>query len=172
MATLLGVSLVLLAQNSARADTESGGNGPGGDGSVGDGRLHLIPEVITNSGLSVSGSSDFPLRAGLFLPELSERAKALATSRASVEHAVRTVAFDARPNPLFSKSYAETRRALFASPAPQRPSLDSAEGTARGGDGMWLLLMSIAAAPAIGLAILLGRKNATRRMRRDAGSTH
>jgi hypothetical protein len=165
LAACLVVGLTSLAASAARADAGNG-TGPGGDGS-----LQLIPEIITNSGISAGGSNEFPVKAELFLPEMSERALALQNSAGRVTDAVGTVSFTPHLNPLFAQSYTDTQRSLFADYAPQRVSTADAYHPAQSND-LWYALMVAAALPLIALALFLGTKNASRRMKRHGRPAH
>src|SRR3954464_174731 len=98
-AVCLVVGFTSLAASAARADAGNG-NGPGGDGS-----LQLIPEGITNSGISAGGANEFPVKGELFLPEMTQRERTLQSSAGRVTDVLGTVSFTPHLNPLFAKSY-------------------------------------------------------------------
>lgn len=158
VALIAAAGLVLLPGTTARAAADNG-TGPGGDGT-----LQLIPEVITNSGISAGGSNDFPVKAQLFLPAMTERARQLQKSEETITGAVGRMSLSPHANPLFARAYSETRDGLFADYAPQTLPTAGAESDAQGTD-LWLLLMMAAAFPLTLLAVWLGWKNASRRNR-------
>lgn len=158
---ILAAGLVSLAATPARADADSG------TGSSGDGRLHLIPEVITNSGISAGGSSEFPIKAELFLPAMTQHAESLEQSRVAILHTTEGMSFDPPLDTSKTHVYEETRQELFTDYAPQAIITADAKSSAQSND-LWYTVMLLAAVPVAALAVFLGWKNATRRRRRHA----
>lgn len=163
-ALIAAAGVALLPGAVARADADAG-NGSGDDGS-----LHLIPEIITNAGVSAGGSNDFPVKAQLFLPAMSERAREREKSQEAITHAIAAIGFERATNPIFKQDYSKTRDGLFVDYMPQAIPTASTRSDAPS-DGLWLLLMSVAAIPMTFLAVFLGRKNASRRIGRHDRAT-
>jgi hypothetical protein len=163
-ALIAAVGLALLPVAVARAEADSG-NGSGDDGS-----LHLMPEIITNAGISAGGSNDFPVKAQLFLPAMSERAKEREKSQEAITRAIGAIGFERTTNPIFRQDYSGTRGGLFVDYAPQAIPIASTQSDSPR-DGLWFLLMVAAAIPLTFLAVFLGRKNASRRIGRHDRAT-
>ncbi|MGO4592435.1 hypothetical protein AB4Z18_01305 [Leifsonia sp. 2TAF2] len=164
MTLLLAVGLVSFASAAPRAEADTG------VGSGGDGSLQLIPDVITNSGVSAGGSNEFPVKAELFLPAMDQRAKNRETAAAAITAPIHTVSFTPHLNPLFARDNAEVRRHLFTDYTPQALPSTGVDSAARSSD-LWMTIMVVAALLIIVLAVLLGRKNAARRMSKHARAT-
>lgn len=165
LAVVLAAGLAVSGGAAARAEA---GNGTG---SGGDGSLHLIPEVITNAGIKAGGSSDFPVKARLFLPEMTQRAQELSASSAAVVHSTDALDFQPHPNPYFEQDFASVRKDLFAGYSPQPVSdIDGAGSSAA--DLVWYAVMLGALVPLTLLAVVLGRRTATRRLARNDRPAH
>jgi len=164
-AVALALSLAGFAAVTARADADTG------TGSGADGSLQLIPEVITNSGLTAGGSNDFPVKSELFLPTMDQRVKALEKSDATITQAVGSVSFEPHLNPLFEHDQSATRRSLFAEYTPQGLPSTKVEDATTTTDS-WLIVMLVGAVPLTILAVFVGRKTASRRVKRHGRSTH
>ena len=161
---VLTVGLLSLA-GASRAEADNGG-GPGSDGS-----LQLVPDVITNEGVSAGGSNDFRIRSELFLRVIDQRARDREASRAALTEAAGGVSFAGQLNPLFEQDHSEIRRGLFAEYRPQElPALTTS--TAARGNDFWFVVMAIAALPMTALAVLLGSKTASRRRRGHGRPAH
>ncbi|SEI11709.1 MULTISPECIES: hypothetical protein [unclassified Leifsonia] len=163
-ALITAAGIALLPGAVARADAGSG-NGSGDDGS-----LHLIPEIITNAGVSAGGSSDFPVKAQLFLPAVAQHARDREKSQEAITGAVGRMSFSPQSNPLFTRAYTDLREGLFVDYTPQAVPSDKARTDAQSND-IWILLTVVAAIPLTLLAVYLGRKNASRRMNRHGRAT-
>jgi hypothetical protein len=167
LALMTGLSLASPAGTAAWADTGSDpGVGPGGDGS-----LQLLPEVITNDGVSAGGSIDFPVRAELFLAPMNERAASRELAEASIPHAIEATDFAPHVNPLFLRDYSGARAQLFESYAPHDLPATTIDGPPQGSD-LWYTLMIVAALPLTLLVAFIGWKTASRRRRTHGRSAH
>lgn len=167
LALVMGLSLASPAGAGAWADTGSDpGVGPGGDGS-----LQLLPEVITNDGVSAGGSVDFPVRAELFLPPMNERAASRGLAEASIPHVIESTDFAPHVNPLFLRDYSGARAQLFESYAPHDLPATTIDGPSQGGE-LWYTLMIVAALPLTLLVAFIGWKTASRRRRTHGRSAH
>ena len=138
------------------------GSGPGDDGN-----LHLIPDIITNSGISAGGSGDFPLRARLFLPEAQDRSKQLAWESAALGDRIAQVPFSQTRTPSSIHPYAAMRSRLFDGYTPRAIVGGEEKQSASSIDILFIVMLS-AAVPGLGLAVLLGIRVARRRAKRHA----
>ncbi|WP_431245766.1 hypothetical protein [Leifsonia xyli] len=151
----VGAGLLVCATTGAAADT---GSGPDGDGS-----LHLLPEVITNAGISAGSSGDFPVKGELFLPRMERRAAEREKEASEVTAALGRVAFEpADRSQELDRFYAGPRSGLFADYRPAaaidrtgRPAAHDAE--------LWAAAMLVAAVPVLFLVVFVGWKTASRR---------
>ncbi|MEV8213084.1 hypothetical protein [Leifsonia sp. NPDC077715] len=161
MALLGSAGLVVLVGSPAIAD-EDHGVPRGGDGS-----LHLLPDVIVNSGIEAGNSSDFPFMGQLFLPQVAQRADELAHAQEAVRAAATRLTFDGSRGTAADGRYTQLRDTLFDgySPAAVRGAGSIA---APSDDDPWILLMAVAALPLTGLAAFLGAKTGARRRRARA----
>ena len=167
LALMMGLSLASPAGAAAWADTGSDpGVGPGGDGS-----LQLLPEVITNEGVSAGGSVDFPVRSELFLSPMNERAASRELAAASITHAIEATDFAPHANPLFLRDYSSARAQLFEAYSPQDLPATTIESASQSND-LWYTLMIVAALPLTLLVAFIGWKTASRRRRTHGRSAH
>lgn len=167
LALMMGLSLASPAGAAAWADTGSDpGVGPSGDGS-----LQLLPEVITNDGVSAGGSVDFPVRAELFLPAINERAADRQQKDATITHAIEATDFAPHANPLFLRDYSGARAQLFESYAPHDLPATTIDGSSQSSD-LWYTLMVVAALPLTLLVAFIGWKTASRRRRTHGRPAH
>jgi hypothetical protein len=156
-----GLGLFAGAATGAVADTGSGSSG------TGDGRLHLIPEVIANEGIAAGGSADFPVTARLFLPETENRARRTERSKAALTRAAERLDFDRATDATATDQFAQTRGRLFQDYSHQAiPSARRGE-SAQAAD-VWLIVLVAAAVPLTGLAAFLGLRLSSRRASRHA----
>jgi hypothetical protein len=167
LALMMGLSLASPAGTAARADT---GSDPGVRPS-GDGSLQLLPEVITNDGVSAGGSVDFPVRAELFLPPMNERAADLQLVDATITQAIEATDFAPHANPLFLRDYSGARAQLFESYAPHDLPATTIDGSSQS-SGLWYTLMIVAALPLTLLVAFIGWKTASRRRRTHGRPAH
>ncbi|MGH1550594.1 hypothetical protein ACRAWB_16015 [Leifsonia poae] len=161
-AGLLGAAgLVVLVGSPAIAD-EDHGVPPAGDGS-----LHLLSDVIVNTGIEAGNSSDFPFMGELFLPQVTQKAEEIAHAQEAVAQASARLTFEGRGDTSADDQYTRLRNTLFEgySPAAVR---DVASVTAPPDADPWILLMAAVALPLTGLAVFLGAKTGSRRRRARA----
>ncbi|MDR6610912.1 hypothetical protein [Leifsonia sp. 1010] len=164
---MMGLSLASPAGAAAWADAGSdSGVGPSGDGS-----LQLLPEVITNDGVSAGGSIDFPVRAELFLAPMNERAASRELAEASIPHVIESTDFAPHVNPLFVRDYSGTRERLFESYTPQELPAETIDRASQSND-FWYTVMIVAALPLTLLMAFIGWKTASRRRRTHGRSAH
>lgn len=164
---ILGAVVGFLAISAPAAwSDELGGNPSGGDGS-----LRLNADVITNSSIGAGGSSDFPVKAELFLPEMARRAGDRAASEASIAQAVGILDFRPRSDRQVVEDHQRIRGDLFADYAP-RAVISSTSRDAEQADGLWYGIIAAVAIPLVVLAAWTGRKNASRSVNRHARATH
>ncbi|MDP9903288.1 hypothetical protein [Arthrobacter bambusae] len=152
---MAAMAAVMLCGGAAWAD-----NSPG-SGSGDDGSLQLNPNVITNSSVSASGTSEFPGVAELFIPVTAQRAHEKVALDAKQVDAARTLTFVPHPGAAFAYDYSTLRKGLFAG---YRPSVIPApHGDVSGNSGtFWLIGIGAAAVPLAAVGVWFGRRRAAR----------
>ncbi|SEA47009.1 hypothetical protein SAMN04515680_0455 [Leifsonia sp. 21MFCrub1.1] len=156
-----GLGLFACTATGAGADTGSGAGG------TGDGSLRLIPEVISNEGISAGGHADFPVTGRLFLPEVEDRARQAEQSKDALARAGEKLAFDRTTGPATTEQFAETRGRLFQDYSHQAIPGAERRSAPQGAD-VWLVVLVVAATPLAGLAAFLGLRRSSRRASRHA----
>lgn len=144
------------------AGTATGAVAETGTGGPGDGSLHLLPEVITNEGVSAGASAEFPIASRLFLAEVQERALQTKRSAAAVARAADKLAFEPGRSTSVSDAFATTRGRLFQDYSHQVIPSAARVSAAQDVD-LWLFVLIGAAVPLTGLAAFLGLKMASRK---------
>jgi type VII secretion protein EssA len=125
--------------------------------------FQLYSNVITNLDGGIGTTSDFPIRSQLFTPAIDKFAKEQAQDNLPKQR--ETLNFSKKTtNTLYNLDTTKVVKQLFVSYNPQ--GIVASEDTSNSKTMIWYWVISLAAIPLIALAILLGRKNGKRSLRK------
>ncbi|MCL2113903.1 MAG: type VII secretion protein EssA [Streptococcaceae bacterium] len=147
---ILGIAFSSLLAGSAQSFADDNGS------------LQLNPNVITNSD-GGGTASDFPIRSQLFTPEIEKVAKAQEKDDISKQKEFLNFS-DTSNNILYNTNTTKIVKQLFVDYQPQVISSNKNDNHSKTTIVYWIIF--IIAFPLIFLAVLLGRKNAKRSIRR------
>ncbi|GAB2027193.1 type VII secretion protein EssA [Lactovum odontotermitis] len=129
-----------------------------------DGRLHLDPNIITNSGGGIGTVGDYPIRNELFTPEMDQLAKAQDKEKISGQQ--KSLNFSGlQEDVLYATNTEKVTKKLFT--ADYQPQVIKASaGRQKNSNALWYGLIIIVGVLFALLAIFLGKKNAERNLRK------
>ena len=134
------------------------------------GSLDLNTDVLQNSGVPAGTSGDFPIKAELFLPTLTQQSKANENSIAKSVALARKQTFTSASAPIEGPAdYRSTRTALFGDDYQPQTVLSTASIGDRTSTAHWMYPALIAAGVCLAiLAGVIGNRHANKKTKRQS----